>query len=94
MIDRVSEGQSTETDRGAPRTTVNVRADRGGRGIGGAVVAVAALIAIAIAAYFVLNMNRQEALRTDAVADAASNVADSADRAAEKVSNAVDRATR
>ena len=59
----------------------------------GTILAVVALVAlVAIVAYFLMNANRQEALQTDAVADAASSVSESASNAAESVSNAAERA--
>ena len=72
-------------------TTVVER--RGGSGMG-VLAAVAVLALVAIVAWFLLNANRQEAVRTDAVTDAAASVADSAEGAAESVADAAQNATR
>lgn len=62
--------------------------DRGGGGIGGVVIGIAVLALVAIIAFFLLNMNRNDAMRTDAVAGAANSVAESAQGAAQSVSDA------
>jgi hypothetical protein len=62
--------------------------DRGGGGVGGVVIGIAVLALVAIIAFFLLNMNRQDAMRTDAVSGAAQSVAESAEGAAQSVSSA------
>jgi HAMP domain-containing protein len=62
--------------------------DRGGGGIGGVVIGIALLALVAIIAFFLLSANRQDTLRTSAVSDAASSVANSAATASRNVSGA------
>jgi hypothetical protein len=66
--------------------------DRGGGGMGGVLIGIAVLAMVAIVAFFLLQSNRNDAIRTDAVTSAASSVADSASSAAEGVSGAANRA--
>ena len=73
-------GGTTYVDRG------------GGSGMGGIIVGIAVLALVAIVAFFLLQSNRNDALRTDAVTSAASSVADSASSAANNVSNAAQNA--
>jgi hypothetical protein len=47
---------------------------------------------VAIVAFFLLQSNRNDAIRTDAVTSAASSVADSASNAGQAVSNAANNA--
>ena len=91
----------TERDDGVTAERTVERQDTGGttvverRGGGGAgtILALVALVAlVAIVAYFLMNANQQEAVRTEAVTDAASSVADSASNAADSVSDAAQRA--
>jgi hypothetical protein len=65
--------------------------ERGGSGVGGVIIGIAVLALVAIIAFFLLNMNRQEAIETEAVSGAASSVAESVGGAAESVGNAADR---
>jgi hypothetical protein len=62
--------------------------DRGGSGIGGVIIGIAVLALVAIVAFFLLNANRNDAIRTDAVTGAASSVADSTAGAAKSVGDA------
>ena len=62
--------------------------DRGGSGVGGVIIGLAVLALVAIIAFFLLNQNRNDAIRTNAVTSAASTVADSAANAAQDVGNA------
>jgi len=64
----------------------------GGSGLGGVLIGIAVLAMVAIVAFFLLQANRNEAIRTDAVTSAASSVADSASTAADNVGNAANRA--
>lgn len=66
--------------------------ERRGSGVGGVIIGIAVLALVAIIAFFLLNMNRQEALETQAVSGAASSVAESVGGAAESVGNAADTA--
>jgi hypothetical protein len=88
-----SDGLTTERvierDRGGGTTYVD---NGGGSGIGGVLIGIAVLAMVAIVAFFLLQSNRNDAIRTDAVTSAASSVADSAGNAAENVGAAADRA--
>ena len=66
--------------------------DKGGSGIGGVIIGIAVLALVAIVAFFLLQSNRNDAIRTEAVTSAASSVADSASTAANSVSNAANTA--
>ena len=87
-----NDGRTTERvierDVGGGTTYV----DKGGSGMGGVLVGIAVLALVAIVAFFLLQSNRNDALRTDAVTSAASSVADSASSAASNVSNAASNA--
>jgi hypothetical protein len=65
--------------------------DRGGSGLGGVIIGIAVLAMVAIVAFFLLQSNRNDAIRTDAVSSAASSVADSASTAADSVGSAAER---
>jgi hypothetical protein len=73
-------GGTTYVDRG------------GGSGIGAVIIGVAVLALVAIVAFFLLQSNRNDAIRTDAVTSAASSVAGSASHAAQDVGNAAGQA--
>ena len=66
--------------------------DKGGSGIGGIIVGIAVLAMVAIIAFFLMQSNRNDAIRTEAVTSTASSVADSASTAADSVGAAADRA--
>ena len=66
--------------------------DKGGSGMGGVIIGIAVLALVAIVAFFLLQSNRNDAIRTDAVTSAASSVADSASSAAENVGDAANKA--
>ena len=52
------------------------------------IIGIAVLALVAIVAFFLLNANRNDAMRTDAVTSAASTVADSTATAAKSVGDA------
>lgn len=79
VVDRDG-GNTTYVDKG------------GGSGVGGVIIGIAVLALVAIIAFFVLNANRNDAIRTDAVSSAASTVADSTATAARDVGNAASTA--
>ena len=79
VVDRDG-GNTTYVDKG------------GGSGIGGVIIGIAVLALVAIVAFFLLNANRNDAIRTDAVTSAASSVADSTATAARDVGNAASTA--
>lgn len=64
----------------------------GGSGLGGVLIGIAVLAMVAIVAFFLLQSNRNDAIRTEAVTSTASSVADSASTAADNVGAAADRA--
>ena len=78
--DRVVE-RETYVDRGG-----------GGGGVGGVIIGIAVLALVAIVAFFLLNANHNDALRTNATTSAAASVANSADNAAKDVGNAANNA--
>jgi len=93
-IERVTErtdGLTSErvVERDGGGTTV---VEKSGSGLGGVFIGIAVLALVAIVAFFLLQSNRNDAIRTDAVTSAASSVADSASNAASNVGNAADRA--
>jgi hypothetical protein len=81
-------------DDGAPERIVERQTyvDRGGGGVGGVIIGIAVLALVAIVAFFLLNANRNDAMRTNAVTSAASSMANSADTAARDVGNAANTA--
>jgi hypothetical protein len=86
-----SDGTTTErtVERDGGGTTY---VDRGGSGVSGVIIGIAVLALVAIVAFFLLNANRNDTLRTTAVTGAASSVADSAAGAAHSVGNAANNA--
>ncbi|HEY9217856.1 MAG TPA: hypothetical protein VIO94_07405 [Phenylobacterium sp.] len=62
--------------------------ERSGGGMGGVIIGIAVLALVAIIAFFLLNMNRQDAVRTDAVTSAASTMSESVSGAADSVGDA------
>ncbi|HET9161197.1 MAG TPA: hypothetical protein VFN88_11355 [Caulobacteraceae bacterium] len=91
-----SDGVTTErvTDDGAPNTTYVEAPASGGSGLGGILAVIVVIAALAIAAYFFLNMSRNDTIRTQSVSDAASSVAGSASRAADSVGTAAQGAAQ
>ena len=79
VVDRDG-GNTTYVDRG------------GGSGMGSVIIGIALLALVAIVAFFLLNANRNDAIRTDAVSSAASTVADSTASVARDVGNAASTA--
>jgi hypothetical protein len=76
------------TDDGAPNTTYVEAPASGGSGLGGVLAVIVVIAALAIAAYFFLNMSRNDTIRTQSVSEAAGSVAGSASRAADSVGQA------
>jgi len=86
------DGETTErvVERDGGGTTIVDRG--GGSGFGSVIIGIAILAAVAVIAFFLLNQNRNDAIRTNAVTSAASSVADSAAGAAQDVGNAANTA--
>jgi hypothetical protein len=86
-----SDGLTSErtVERGGGTTYVE---KSGGSGVGGVIIGIAVLALVAIVAFFLLQSSRNDTLRTSAVTNAASNVADSASSAAQGVTNAANNA--
>lgn len=82
-----SDGTTTErvVERDGGGTTY---VDRGGSGFGSVLIGIAILAMVAVIAFFLLNQNRNDAIRTNAVTSAASSIADSTASAAQDVGNA------
>lgn len=88
-----TDGVTTERSTVVSDTGTTTAPARSGGSTG--IVAIIALLAVvAIVAYFLLNMNKQEAAKTDAVTDAAEQVGDAASSAAKSVGDAAERATQ
>lgn len=83
-----SDGLTSERviERDAGGTTY---VDRGGSGLGGIIIGIAVLALVAIVAFFLLQSNRNDAIRTDAVTSAAPNAADNVGDAASRAADAV-----
>jgi hypothetical protein len=86
--ERVTERPDGSTERVVERDSGTTYVDRGGSGMGGVIIGIAVLALVAIVAFFLMNQNRNDTLRTSAVTGAASSVANSASRAADSVGNA------
>ena len=81
----------TENDR-APAPTIVER--RSGGGMGGIVALIIGLALVLVIGWFLMNMNRNEALESNAVAGAAESVGNAADTVGEAARDAVpERAT-
>jgi hypothetical protein len=87
--ERVTEHADGSTERVIERDSGGVTyVDRGGSGIGGVILGIAVLALVAIVGFFLLNADRNDTARTEAVTSAASTVADSASTAAKSVGDA------
>lgn len=74
-------------ERGGSSNPVIV--ERRGGGMGGVVALIIGLAVVALIAYFLLNMNRQEEVRTDAVSAAAESVGNAAENVGDAARDAV-----
>ncbi len=77
------------TERGAGGSNPVIVERRGGGGMGGVVALIIGLAVVALIAYFLLNMNRQEEVRTDAVSAAAESVGNAAENVGDAARDAV-----
>lgn len=62
--------------------------ERGGSGVGGIMALVVGVLLVAVIGYFLMNMNRNDAIKTDAVAGAAESVGNAADKVGEAAGSA------
>jgi hypothetical protein len=91
--ERVTERPDGTTERVIERDSGPTVVESRGGGMGGVIIGIAVLALVAIVAFFMLNANRNDAIRTDAVSSAASSVADSAAGAAGAVGDAAKSVT-
>ena len=70
-------------------STTYVDAGGGGKGIGGVIIGIAVLAAVVILAFFLMNANRNDAIRTNAVSGAAESVSNAADNVGDAAQRAV-----
>jgi len=82
----MAEDRIETTHGAAPHTTIIERRGSGG----GLLIGLAVLVAVIVAAYFMLNQANNDNARTGAVTSAAKSVGDAADKAGD----AVERATK
>ncbi|RYF90741.1 MAG: hypothetical protein EON95_16365 [Caulobacteraceae bacterium] len=96
MVDRIIERtDGVVTEREVTRdaaSPVYVERRSGGGGIGAVLIGIGVLALVAIVAFFLMSQNNNDALRTEAVTDAAANVSQSAAKAADGVSSAAQQA--
>lgn len=97
MVERVVErtdGVTTEREvtRDGAAAPVYIERSGGGGGMGGILIGIGVLALIAIVAFFLMSQNKNDALRTEAVTDAAANVSEAAGKAADGVSSAAQQA--
>ena len=88
-----TDGVTTERSTVVSDSGATTAPARSGGGITGIVGIIALLAVVAIVAWFLLNMNRQEAAETNAITGAAEQVGDAASSAAESVGDAAERVT-
>lgn len=93
----VTERTEHRPDGTVERTTTTndgpVVAERAG-GVGGIVALVLGLLLVAIVGYFLMNMSRNDAIETNAVAGAAESVGNAADNVGDAASSAIPSAGR
>ena len=87
--ERVTERVVVERE---PGNTTYVDNGGGRSSLGGVLIGLAVLALVAIIGFFLMNANRNDAIRTDAVSSAASSVADSTASAAKSVGDAASTA--
>ena len=75
------------TETNAAPTTVVER--RGGSGMGAIVALIVGLLAVLVIGYFLMNMNRNDAIESNAVAGAAESVGNAADNIGQAARDAV-----
>lgn len=95
MVERVTErsdGVTAErvTETGGSGTVV---VERRGSGAG-LLIGLAVLILVVVGAFYLINQNRNEAIKTDAVTSAAKSVDDAAGKVGDSAQKAADDATK
>jgi hypothetical protein len=79
MSERVTtRSDGVTTERVVERDGGTTYVDRGRSGVGSVLIGIAILALVAVIAFFLVNQNRNDAIRTNAVTSAASSMADSA----------------
>ncbi len=89
--ERITERPDGSTERVIDHGGGTTVVEKSGSGMGGVIIGIAVLALVAIVAFFLLQMNRNETVRTEAVSGAASSVAESVGNAAESVGDAAQR---
>lgn len=91
-VERVTERTdgTVVTERREDGPSYVEREARSGGGVSGVLIAFALLALVVIIGFFLMNANRNDAIRADAVSDAASSVSQSVGNAAESVAGAAD----
>ncbi|WGM37289.1 hypothetical protein [Caulobacter sp. NIBR1757] len=95
MVERVVErtdGVTTEREVTRDGAATPVYVERRGGGMGGILIGIGVLALVAIVAFFLMNQSNNDAVRTEAVTDAAANVSQAAGKAADGVSSAAQQA--
>lgn len=97
MVDRVTERTDgvtaervTETNGGGGGTTTIIERSSGGGGFG-ILIGFAILILVVVGAVYLLNDSRNEAVKTDAITEAADAVGDSAKKIGDSAEKAVNK---
>jgi hypothetical protein len=94
-VERVTESpdgtRTIERNDGVPTGQTTYVERRGGGS--GVIIALAAIVLVAIAAFFLLNMNRSNAAKNSAVTSAAHSVAGAADKVGGAAEKAADNVT-
>jgi hypothetical protein len=91
-VERVTERTdgTVVTERREDGPSYVERETASGGGVSGILIAFAVLALVVIIGFFLMNANRNDAVRADAVSDAASSVSQSVSGAAESVSSAAE----
>ena len=83
----VDEKVTVRTDGNFTERTVETSSGKSGGGAG-MLIGLLILAALGLGVFYLMNMNQQETVRTEAVTDAAKSVSQSVDKAATNVSDA------
>lgn len=84
-VERPDGSVERTTDNGSNPVVVE---RRGGSGMGAIVALVIGLLAVLVIGYFLMNMNRNDAVESNAVAGAAESIGNAADNVGDAVQNA------